>query len=359
MPPPGNLLRSHAGLELPSEVCLAVFEHAVEDDPRSAATLMQISKTFHSLLKTYEKSITKLLSSNDSWLEYVNAKQHMLLSSCIFPGDATVTMFTYGWYREVRFRSAITDLLIEHDITAMDDTTTNDWPSLDVPRSELRARAVEFKKRSFSLMYRLVDTTAGMVTKQEVRAQQAQFLASLSATELAMLGCMVEVIGQGFFAYTRKLVLSSFCKTIVNERYQVVPLSSMDLHNVPTPVPPFDWDELLNGQNWITEYACVFEDRVQRFGPYFAWAYVTSSQARKLRPDHWVNSELQQGIHDLNAYEGGYTMAYASLQSVVWRTFCGKIQCSLEDSWDAAKKMVELEMVQFRIEACDTKMGMD
>lgn len=44
MSPSGNLFRTNAGLELPTEVCLGILEHAVDEDPRSAATLMQLSK---------------------------------------------------------------------------------------------------------------------------------------------------------------------------------------------------------------------------------------------------------------------------------------------------------------------------
>lgn len=52
----------------------------------------------------------------------------------------------------------------------------------------------------------------------------------------------------------------------------------------------------------------------------------------------------------MNAYELGYTMAYASLQSVVWRVFCRKTNCALQDSWNEARKLVESEMKSIGIE---------
>lgn len=93
--------------------------------------------------------------------------------------------------------------------------------------------------------------------------------------------------------------------------------------------------------NWIRECMCVFEDRIQRYGPYFAWAYVEGFTVSHRRPDVWARAELQRGLDDMNAFELGHTMSFASLQSVVWRVFCRKAGCTLEDSWVTAKSMVE------------------
>jgi len=60
--------------------------------------------------------------------------------------------------------------------------------------------------------------------------------------------------------------------------------------------------------------------------------------------------ELRRGLDDMNAFELGYTMAFASLQSVVWRIFCKKANCSLQESWTSAKGMVEAEMMGYVIE---------
>jgi len=71
-----------------------------------------------------------------------------------------------------------------------------------------------------------------------------------------------------------------------------------------------------------------------------------------------TRSELQQGLDDMNAFELGYTMSFASLQSVVWRIFCKKANCSLQDSWTPAKKMIESEMAAYEIEDWNGKLGM-
>lgn len=65
----------------------------------------------------------------------------------------------------------------------------------------------------------------------------------------------------------------------------------------------------------------------------------------------FTRSELQQGLDDMNAFELGYTMSFASLQSVVWRMFCKKANCNLQDSWTPAKGMIESEMAAYEIEA--------
>ena len=70
---------------------------------------------------------------------------------------------------------------------------------------------------------------------------------------------------------------------------------------------------------------------------------------------NWVltfatRSELKQGLDDMNAFELGYTMSFASLQSVVWRIFCRKVNCSLHESWTSAKETVETEMMGYKIE---------
>jgi len=52
----------------------------------------------------------------------------------------------------------------------------------------------------------------------------------------------------------------------------------------------------------------------------------------------------------MNAFELGYTMSFASLQSVVWRVFCKKASCSLQDSWVPAKELIEAEMGRYTLE---------
>jgi hypothetical protein len=89
---------------------------------------------------------------------------------------------------------------------------------------------------------------------------------------------------------------------------------------------------------------CVFEDFMQWFGPCFAYAYVGGWKHKTRRPDMWARYKLQNGLDNMNAFEMGYTMSYASLQSVVWRIFCRKANCELQNSWFQAKEIVEERM---------------
>lgn len=50
----------------------------------------------------------------------------------------------------------------------------------------------------------------------------------------------------------------------------------------------------------------------------------------------------------MDAFEMGHTMSYASLQSIVWRVFCRKADCLLEDSWFQAKSLVEERMKEYK-----------
>jgi hypothetical protein len=97
----------------------------------------------------------------------------------------------------------------------------------------------------------------------------------------------------------------------------------------------------LPSDNWIREYMCVFEELVQRYGPYFAWAYVKGSEER------WIRDELMIGMERMNAFELGYVMSFASLQSVVWRILCRKKEIAFRDCWVAAVAIVEAEMADY------------
>lgn len=103
--------------------------------------------------------------------------------------------------------------------------------------------------------------------------------------------------------------------------------------------------EDLHNDHWIRESMCVFEDLVQRHGPYFAYAFVEGpKRGSSKRLNFWTRSMLQQGLDNMNAFEMGYTMSYASLQSVVWRKFCKRVDCSKQESWSTAKRLVETQM---------------
>ena len=182
-------------------------------------------------------------------------------------------------------------------------------PTLDVAIPVLLKRVEEFKKDALSIMYRLADRTAGFEYPEHIRTQQSNFFEKvLTVSELAKLGCMVRILGLGYFSTSK--------------------------------------GRGIKDDDYIRESMCVFEDRVLRFGPHFAWAYLTEHRTSS----QWAQSEMQKGLDNMEAFERGQMMTYASLQSVVWHCFCRKAHCSLHDSWDTAKGLVELEMASYTLE---------
>ncbi len=91
---------------------------------------------------------------------------------------------------------------------------------------------------------------------------------------------------------------------------------------------------------------CVFEDLVQQHGPFYAWAYIQGSGTSWAR----AVAAMEQGLANMDAFELGHTMSYASLQSVVWKLFCRKKGCDLGRSWREAKELVENEMKEYAIQ---------
>lgn len=157
---------------------------------------------------------------------------------------------------------------------------------------------------------------------------------------------MVEVMGQAFSSITQQALEASGVGTS-SSSFDFFQLST----NFYRPLSLSDQD--LSSPNWIREMACVFEDLLQCYGPAFAIAYLSdptnSSRAGTRLPKLWARFKLQEGLDDLEVYEGGLTMAYASLQSVVWRKFCRKMECASEDSWEVAKQTVERRMAEYKV----------
>ncbi|KAH8809733.1 hypothetical protein F5882DRAFT_390550 [Hyaloscypha sp. PMI_1271] len=336
-----DLFRSDGGIELVPELSLLIIQQVVDECPNAIRSLLLLSKSFHSLLTRFEKSITHRVSYNDQRLAYTNNDAQIILSSRLPPRDNPVRAHSYPWLSELRCRSTTIDFLATHDITQMVDHT-NDWPTMDVPKAELQCRLNLFKRKAFLLLYRLADCAVGLDRTGNIRARQSLFLDNLSTHELATLGIMVEVIGQGYFTLTKALLSSEHR----NNDVLFAPIAESSYFYSPTSVP---YNDTMN-DNWIRECMCVFEDLTQRHGPYFAWAYLAGSDDIMRRPDLWARSELKQGLDDMNAFELGYTMSFASLQSVVWRIFCKKANCSLQDSWTPAKAIIEAELAQYKID---------
>ncbi|KAH6719240.1 hypothetical protein BKA61DRAFT_597173 [Leptodontidium sp. MPI-SDFR-AT-0119] len=337
-----HLFRSNGGVKLIPEVCLQIAEEVINSDPKSAGSLLRLSKDFNFLLSNYERSISKSLRDvNKDGFIYSNADQDVILSSRMPSGDIVVSILSYPWVDEMHYRRRTIDFLIEHEITEMVDTTNiAGWPTLDIPKDELFKRLGMFKKGAFLLLYRLADCTTGLSETPAIRTRQSEFLESLSSDDLASLGVIVEVMGHGFFTMTKTAIHDS---GLLNNT-AMPPSSASHLYTPDT--SPFEdlWND-----NWIRECMCVFEDLVQKYGPAFAYAYIEGSNDCVRRPDLWARSKLQNGLDNMNAYEMGYTMSYASLQSVVWRVFCKKTGCSLQDSWNVARELVEVQMEVYKV----------
>ncbi|KAF4624830.1 hypothetical protein G7Y89_g13335 [Cudoniella acicularis] len=303
-----SFLQSNGGSHIPPEVCLKIAEALLESDPKSVTAMTSLSKSFYTLLKSYERSVTKSVS-DDSRFAYTNASQPSILASRAPPNTAQISTLTYKWYQEMKDRRSLIEFLITHEITAMQDSS-NGWPCLDLSIGEAFKLEQEFKRRGLHLLFRLADCTTGLSETKDIRMKQAQYLDSLKVNELATLGCIVEVIGQGFFTITKAALLDQ----LPSSR-----LSSNSKSTLTLAVPPqIPWHDLQT-DNWIRECMCVFEDRLQRFGPYFAWAYVTGYRDRKRRPDLWASSELQEGLDNMNAYELGYTMSPTKVKLLRFR----------------------------------------
>lgn len=190
------------------------------------------------------------------------------------------------------------------------------------------------------LLYQLADCAAGLSKTRDIRLKQSQFLESLSSVQLASLGVIVEVIGDGFFNITKEsIVVSGMAHISLRSTDTIAPFH-------PSSVLV---DDLLS-DNWVRECMCVFEDLVQRYGPYFAWAYLEGSSDTVRKPHLWTRRKIQGGGDNMNAFEMGRTMSYASLQSVVWKVFCKKMNLAITGSWTLAKQMVEMEMESYTLD---------
>jgi len=125
------------------------------------------------------------------------------------PGSLAVDRMTYPWLSEIRCRIETIEFLIQHEVTEMTDPEHH-WPTLNVPKHELDKRSSQFKKEGLHLLYRLTDCAAGLSTRDLIRSRQARFLdEELSASDLAVLGVIVEIMGQGFFNITNTALQKS------------------------------------------------------------------------------------------------------------------------------------------------------
>jgi hypothetical protein len=170
--------------------------------------------------------------------------------------------------------------------------------------TKVTLRMERIKRDALRLLYQMVDSTVGLKSKHAIRATQTEFLDMLDPTELATLGCFLRALSLG---YGENMKLQS---------------------------------EAMNDSR-IRERLCVFEDKVLRYGPFFAWATIAGSQ----RARRWARIMMLEGLNDMEAFERGHSMAYASLQSVLWKLFCKKAECDLADSWAISRDFVEEQLL--------------
>jgi hypothetical protein len=200
---------------------------------------------------------------------------------------------------------AVGDFLVQHDVSDLSRLGIREavGSQSHILPSKPQLRMARIKKDVLLLMYQMVDSTAGLKKKHSVRTRQIEYLEMLTPLELAKLGCFVKALGLGYSKH-------------------------MELQ--PDPIK----------DRFTRERICVFEDKVLRYGPFFAWATIAGTE----RARRWGRIIMLDGLNDLHDFERGQSMAYASLQSVVWNLFCKRAECNLADSWAIMKEMIDGQM---------------
>lgn len=249
------------------------------------------------MLRGYEYSITKRLAA-DQEIHYP------IRASVTSPDITSIRPFAFQWYAEIRSRRTTTDFLARHEISDLSRLGLRDSTSRNSntdPNKPLFA-ADRIKTDTLLLLYQLVDASAGFKNKHSIRASQVGFLETSTTLELAKIGYLVKALGLG---YEQHMKLQ------------------------PERMPDYS----------IRERVCVFEDKVLRYGPDFAWAVVAGTAKARA----WACDVMDEGMKDMEDFEKGHREAYAGLQSVVWRFFCSQAQCDMADSWDKMRAMIEGE----------------
>jgi hypothetical protein len=152
-------------------------------------------------------------------------------------------------------------------------------------------------------MYQLVDSTAGWKKKDSIRMSQMEFLEMLNPLELATFAYFIEALGLGYARY-------------------------MELQ------PDRMTDQC------IQEHVCVFKDKALQYGPFFVWAVIAGTEKARM----WSRVAMQEGINNMQAFERGESLVYASLQSAVWKLFCKRAGCNLADIWTVMKSVIDRQL---------------
>lgn len=329
------------------EICLRVVELLIQSNPKAVRCLNLVSKSLSNLLASCETSLTKIISRNENNFINLNGLVPKVIASHDRLRNTVLHKHTYPWLYEMYYRKEIAQFLMNHEITEMAEKI-DDWLSLDLTKEELRARLYWFRSQALLLLFGLADCVAGLNSTRDIREKQSRFLHSLSVKELACVGMMVEVMGHNFFIITKRslLKLSLAQHTFMStDFFQLTSSLNNPLFQLLLP-PPFigETRDHFTNDIWVRETMCVFEDLVQMYGPFFAWAYFEGSKDKLHRSDMWAIYKIQEGLDNMNAFELGYPMSYASLQSVVWEAFREKHGCHDIDSWNIARRLLEKEI---------------
>jgi len=156
-------------------------------------------------------------------------------------------------------------------------------------------RNPQLKSVGIQLLYEIADCTACLKT-----GRQVEFLVALNPLELATLGAIAKGLT---LAYGELL-----------QRNQT--------HN----------------EDEKRERICVFENKLLRYGPFFALASFGSRGDLELA---WTNDVIQKGLTELEEFETGRRFKIApSLQSKLWAVFSEKMGCTIGDSWTIAMSLL-------------------
>ncbi|KAH8592503.1 hypothetical protein B0O99DRAFT_743675 [Bisporella sp. PMI_857] len=288
--------QSRGSKGLHSDIMLIVVEHALRDDPKAIKKLLSLSKDTNSLLNAYERSIVKNVIVGGNF-------HYQVLPSRRWPAREIVKPCSYHWLSELHSRPSIVKYLVQHPIS-------NCSPPY---RTHVRIGDAQFgifsdaarlqktlmlKNAGLQLLYEIADCTAGLRA-----GRQLEFLMELDTVELAVLGTLVNILSNGYADL-------------------VQPLSGV-------------------AEGRKIERACVFEDKLLRYGPFFASAAVGGLNTTEL--DHqWVNEVIERGLIDLKDFEtGASNKLEPSMQSKLWSIFCQKAGCSNIDRWLVASELID------------------
>lgn len=211
--------------------------------------------------------------------------------------------FSYPWLLEIRSRDTIINFLVQYDLTDLGMLGgTGALPS-NIPALKQQFHTDRIRKDMLLLMYQLVDSTAGWKKKDSIRMSQIEFLEMLSTLELATLAYFIEALSLG---YARYIGLQPDRMT----------------------------------EQCMLEHICVFKDKALQYGPFFVWAAMAGTEKALM----WSRVSMQEGISDMQAFERGESLVYASLQSAVWKLFCKRAGCNLADIWTVMKGVIDRQL---------------